>query len=104
MINILVDIFQTVSIAGLSYLVWKLYQLNKKAEALISEETRRKQEHTKAFQRLTDPDSIEADFEKSARAAEMRAANRKTLPRENTGPHAKIHTPRELRGRTPKKD
>lgn len=64
------------------------------ARLLISEETKRKEAHTEAFKQLTDTEAIEADFERGAQAAEMRAANRKTLPREDAGRHARIRTAR----------
>lgn len=49
---------------------------------------------------LADPDTVQADFEKSARAREMYDANRTTLPRENTNPPAKVYRPK-LRGKRP---
>lgn len=101
-LNVFIDLSQTMAICGLAYVVWRLRRLANTSEALITEETRRIQEHRKAFERLTDPDSIEADFERGAQAAEMRAANRVYLPREDAGPHARVHTAR-LRGQLPKK-
>lgn len=56
--------------------------------------------HQKIYQKLTNVDEIEKDFEKSARLREMRDANRTTLPRENTGPPAKVYRPK-LRGKRP---
>jgi hypothetical protein len=48
----------------------------------------------KLYESLADPARIEADFEKSARAREMRDANRTTLPREGAGPPAKVYRPK----------
>lgn len=49
---------------------------------------------------LNDPVKIQADMERSATAQEMRAANRTTMPRENTGPPAKVYRPK-LRNKPP---
>lgn len=68
---------------------------------LIMTEIKRKDEHTKALKRLTDPESILEDMEKGARMREMYDANRITLPRENAGPPAKVYSTK-LRANTPR--
>ncbi|HPE52987.1 MAG TPA: hypothetical protein PK852_02610 [Mesotoga prima] len=62
------------------------------ATQLISVETEKKVAQKKAYERLTDPDAIAEDMEKGARIREMRDAGRTTLPREDAGPPAKVHT------------
>jgi len=52
------------------------------------------------YEKLADPAQIEADFEKSARAREMRDAQRTTLPRPDAGPPAKVWRPK-MRGAKP---
>ena len=64
------------------------------AHSLLVAEEQRKEAHTKAFEVLSNPDLIEDEMEKSARATEMRIARRTTLPREDAGPPAKIYRPR----------
>ena len=68
---------------------------------LILAETKRREEHKKAFSRLTDPEAIADDMERGARVREMYDANRNTLPREDAGPPAKVYSPR-LRAKVPK--
>lgn len=68
---------------------------------LILIETKRREEHTKALKRLTDPLIIADDMEKGARLREMHDANRITLPREDAGPPAKVYTP-TMRAKVPK--
>jgi len=68
---------------------------------LILVEKQRREEHTKALKRLTDPFSIEEDMERGARTREMYDANRTTLPREDAGPPAKIYSPK-LRANVPR--
>lgn len=68
---------------------------------LIMTETARREEHVKALKRLTDPEAIVDDMERGARLREMRDANRTTLPREDSGPPAKVYTP-TLRAKVPK--
>lgn len=62
----------------------------KSAADLISEETKRKQAHTQAFERMTDPNAIQAEMERGADILEARQANRLTLPREDAGPPARV--------------
>ena len=52
------------------------------------------------YDSLADPKKIEEDLEKSARRREMYDANRSTLPRENSGPPAKVYRP-PLRAQKP---
>jgi hypothetical protein len=59
-----------------------------------------KRERRELYSKLADPNEIVADFEKSARAREMRDANRTTLPREGAGPPARVFRPK-LRGKKP---
>lgn len=73
----------------------------KAAAKLIFTETKKNNEHLRAFKRLTDPDLIAEDMEKGARLREMRDANRDTLPREDAGPPARVYSPR-LRAKVPK--
>lgn len=68
---------------------------------LIVEETRRRVEHTKALKLLTDPESIADEMERGARKREMYDANRTTLPREDSGPPAKVYSPK-LRANVPR--
>lgn len=68
---------------------------------LLLSETKRREEHTKALKRLTDPESIADDMEKGARVREMYDANRTTLPREDAGPPAKVYTPK-MRAKVPR--
>lgn len=68
---------------------------------LILIETKRRDEHLKALKKLSDPDQIIVDLEKSARAREMYEANRRTLPRNDAGPPAKIYSP-AMRAKVPK--
>lgn len=42
------------------------------------------------LQTLTDPELLDAELEKSANLTEMRRARRRTLPRENAGPPARV--------------
>ena len=67
------------------------------ARNLLESEEERKRAHTKAFEVLSDPDKIEDEMEKSARATEMRIARRTTLPREDAGSPAKVYRPRILK-------
>lgn len=95
------QLFEFGQLSLIGVLVWRVALLEnkfKKAQSLISAETERKQAHTDAFQRLTDEEAIQADMERGARAAEMRAAKRTTLPRENKGPHARVYRP-NVRGK-----
>jgi hypothetical protein len=64
------------------------------ARSLIEAETERKSAHTRAFEVLSNPELIEQEMEKSARATEMRIARRTTLPREDAGPPAKVYRPK----------
>lgn len=59
-----------------------------------------KDNRVRFYQSLADPKLIEAEMEKSARAREMRDAQRTTLPREGAGPPAKVYRPK-LRGAKP---
>jgi hypothetical protein len=68
------------------------------ARKLISAETERKQAHSDAFERLTDPDAIMADMERGADIIEARNAHRLTKPREDAGPPARVWRPKVLRG------
>ncbi len=68
---------------------------------LIITEGKKRLAQTKALERLTDPAQILVDMENSARVKEMIDANRKTLPREDAGPPAKVHSP-TLRAKVPK--
>lgn len=68
---------------------------------LIMAEKERKNQHAKAFKRLTDPDAILEDMERGAQIVEMRNANRSSVPREDAGPAAKIYTP-QLRAKVSK--
>lgn len=99
-------------LAGLSLIViagqWRLHRLGSaysQATGLISAETVRKQEHTKAFERLTDPEAIADDFEASAvqnaKAMEALQANRTTEVRDDAGPHAIVHRVRKMRPKIP---
>jgi hypothetical protein len=84
---------------------WRLNQKLRAAERLISEETKRKVAHTKAFERLTDPEAIVDDFEASAiqnaKALEALQANRTTEVRDDAGPHAVVHRVRKMRPKIP---
>jgi hypothetical protein len=71
------------------------------AGKLISEETKRKMKHSSALDRLTDPNSILEDMERTADVIETRQANRLYAPRPDAGPPAKIHRPR-IRSRLPR--
>ena len=70
------------------------------AAKLISSETKRKISHTKAFDRLTDPDAIIEDMERTADIIEARQANRLHSPRHDAGPPARIFRPR-IRAKLP---
>ena len=65
-----------------------------KANALISEETKRKVAHTKAFENLTDTDKIVEEMERGADIVEARQANRLLAPRPDAGSTAKVFRPR----------
>lgn len=73
----------------------------KAAIKLILVETERRKYQAKAFQRLSDPETIAKEMENGARAREMYDANRTVLPREDAGPPAKVYTP-SLRAKTPR--
>lgn len=95
------DLAQTVFILGIMVWLWstnkKIDNLGKQfitARHLISAETERKEAHTRVFQQAVDHDQILAEMENSASVSEMRAAKRRTQPRETAGPPAKIHTPK----------
>lgn len=96
-------------LAGLTLLViadqWRVSKYIAPLKTLISEETKRKAAHTKAFERLTNPVAIAEDFEESAaqNAKQMEAinANRTTEPREGAGPHAIVHRVRKMRPKIP---
>ena len=60
----------------------------------------RKNAHTEAFKKLTDPDWIQQEFERGADVMEARNANRLTKPREDAGPPAKVYRP-QLRSKLP---
>ncbi len=68
---------------------------------LIIAEVKRKEQHTKALRRLTDPESIADDMERGARMREMYDANRTTLPREDAGPPARVYSP-QMRAKLPR--
>ena len=68
---------------------------------LVLTEAKRREAHTLALKRLTDPDAIALDMEKGARMREMYDANRSTLPREDAGPPAKVYSPK-LRANVPR--
>ena len=82
------------------YAVWDAKRYNRlleefrTAQDLIEAETERKTAHTRAFEVLSNPDLIEEEMEKSARATEMRIARRTTLPREDAGPPARVYRPK----------
>lgn len=67
------------------------------AQHLISEETKRKESHTKAFEDLVNPDKIDSELERSARLHEAWNAKRTSMPREDAGPPAVIHAPKKNR-------
>ena len=92
-----VDFVQTGWMIAFTYWLWTIQKKQSAAEKLISAETIRKQAHTKAFEKLTDVKTIEAEMEASASASELRAANRLAQVRENAGPHARVWKPK-LRG------
>lgn len=69
-------------------------------ELIIAEKNRREQ-HAKALNKLTDPSAIEEEMERGARVREMYDANRRTLPRENAGPPAKVYSP-NMRAKVPR--
>ena len=71
-----------------------------KNRKLWDEWAHHKQVREKLYEKLADPQNIEADFEKSARAREMRDAQRHALPREEAWPPAKVHRPK-MRGAKP---
>lgn len=68
-------------------------------EAMKGEIQTLKRNRKKLYEKLADPIKIEQDMEKSARAREMRDANRTFLPRHD-GPPAKVHRPK-MRGAKP---
>jgi hypothetical protein len=76
------------------------FQVMTRMNHLESKVARYEQVRERLYASLADPEKIEADFEKSARAREMRDANRTTLPREGAGPPAKVHRPK-MRGKKP---
>ncbi|AAN02122.1 gp68 [Mycobacterium phage Barnyard] len=86
---------------------WRNWRTFRPARALITAETERKVAHTKAFEKLTDPEAIadefEASGERNAKQLEALQANRITEPREGAGPHAIIHRPRKMRPVTPRR-
>ena len=92
------EISQTGAIIVLSLTIVMLANLLKVQRQSL-EETRKellnhREVRSKLYWELADPAKIEADFEKSARLREMRDANRTTLPREGTGPPAKVYRPK----------
>jgi hypothetical protein len=95
-VSVLEAIQWCVIIIMLALMFWQ----DKRIAKLKSEWEGHKQVREKLYKELSDPAKIEADFEKSARAREMRDAQRTTLPRENTGPPAKVHRPL-MRGQKP---
>lgn len=68
--------------------------LLEEALPLISEETKRKQAHTKALEKLTDPEAIQEEMERNADIIEARQANRLTMPREDAGRPARVFRPK----------
>lgn len=100
-INFWIDIFQAIIILYLSFYVIFLHRKFKAAEKLIKIETWRRKKHAKAFEALTNPEKIEQEMERGAQLSEMRAAGRRTLPRENAGPHARVWRP-NLRNQPPR--
>jgi len=101
MINLITDILQTFALLALTYWIWRLHQRLNGANELISEETKRKAAHTKAFERMVDPEAILEEMETAAQRREMHDANRTTLPREDAeGPHAKVWRPK-MRAKLP---
>jgi hypothetical protein len=86
---------------------WRLRKHIVPMKELVSEETRRKVAHTKAFERLIDPDVLDQEFEASgernALQIEAIQAGRVTVPREGAGPNAVIHRPRKMRPVTPRR-
>lgn len=98
MINSIIDIFQTLSIIALTYLWWRQREELTVARELISAETERKVEHHKQLKRLTDPETLQQDMEKSAAYVDqMLAPERTTMPRtDQQGPPARIHRPKQI--------
>lgn len=113
----MMEVLQWVVIGGcVSYLIYAGYEIKQSkqkikemrlayaaAMELIVTETHRRVEHAKALKRLTDPESIADEMESGARKREMYDANRNTLPREDSGPPAKIYSPK-LRAKVPRSD
>ena len=74
----------------------------KKQNAKLSEELTTLKRHLgvptavpdAVLQTLTDPARLDAELEKSANLTEMRRARRRTLPRLNAGPPAKVRAMR----------
>ena len=83
-------LLMAVANVSVSLFLWKQGRVARK---LISVETKRKQAHSDAFERLTDPESIAADMERGADIIEARNANRLTKPREDAGPPARVYRP-----------
>ena len=94
------DLVHWLLIASVIILTGTCLLLNRRIDNLRREWARHKQVREKLYQELADPTKIEADFEKSARAREMRDAQRSTLPREDAWPPAKVHRPK-MRGAKP---
>jgi len=75
-------------------------QVNEQMNEIGLAEIDRKNAHTEAFKKLTDPDWIQEEFERGADVMEARTANRLTKPREDAGPPAKVYRP-QLRSKLP---
>lgn len=95
-----------ISIIGLAIAclvnTYHCFVLNKRINLIREEWEVHKQVREKLYEELADPLKIESDFEKSARAREMRDAQRSTLPRDDAWPPAKVHRPK-MRGAKPGK-
>lgn len=72
----------------------RVQELTRRSKELEQAMLEKERAHTEAFKRLTDPQLIEEDMEKSARAREMYDAGRTTLPRDEGTAHAVVHRPK----------
>ena len=82
----IIIVYQSLRIRQLSKEFWA-------AVDLLVAETDRKRAHAKAFEKLTDVNSIVEDMERGADVMEARNANRLAKPREDAGPPAKVYRP-----------
>lgn len=67
-------------------LSWRVIRTGKRADGLISAETRAAVAHEEAFRKMIDPDQIDAELKRCASIREMRAADRTSVPRKGTTP------------------